>query len=65
MMQQEINKNWANKWEKKIYADKTQVMLLISTKDDTDWGPELKVNESSIKRVKENKFLGVDVSNDL
>ena len=36
-----------------------------SSKDDTDWDPELRVNETSIKPLEESKFLGVDVSNDL
>ena len=48
-----------------LNADKTQVMVISSSRKDTNWLPELHLEERKLEVVKEYKFLGVIIDNEL
>ena len=66
-MQRNINaiSNWAKKWKMVLNSDKTQVMVLSTSPEDTNWKPELLLDEKKLKVVKEYRFLGVIIDNQL
>ena len=66
-MQRNINaiSNWAKKWKMVLNSDKTQVMVLSTSPEDTNWKPELLLDEKKLKVVKEYRFLGVLIDNQL
>ena len=48
-----------------LNSDKTQVMVLSTSPEDTNWKPELLLDEKKLKVVKEYRFLGVLIDNQL
>ena len=66
-MQRNINaiSNWAKKWKMVLNSDKTQVMVLSTSPEDTNWKPELLLDKKKLKVVKEYRFLGVLIDNQL
>ena len=67
LAQEEVQKivDWAKQWKMKINADKTRTMVTSSAEADLTWDPNLKINNSMIKNVKDYKFLGVTINNNL
>ena len=67
LMQEEIDKilEWANKWKMSINADKTKCMVISSSTGDQNWNPELEADGVEIEPVKEYRFLGIVIRNNL
>lgn len=65
--QEAINKieQWAEKWKMKLNGDKTEAMVIETTK--SGWEPNLKLGkkEKKIRVVNEYKFLGVIIDSQL
>lgn len=66
-MQANINgiQQWAKEWKMCLNADKTQVMVISSSRKETNWIPDLHLEERKLEVVKEYKFLGVIIDNEL
>ena len=48
-----------------IKSDKTKCMVVSSSTEDQNWNPELKAGGVEIEPVKEYKFLGIVIRNNL
>ena len=57
--------NWAKKWKMVLNSDKTQVMVLSTSPEDNNWKPELLLDGKKLKVVKEYRFLGIIIDNQL
>ena len=66
-MQANINgiQRWADEWKMCLNADKTQVMVISSSRQETSWAPNLHLEGRKLEVVKEYKFLGVIIDNEL
>ena len=67
LMQDEIDKilKWAHDWKMQVNTSKTKVMVVSSNRADLVWDPSMEAAESPIECVKQYRFLGVTISNDL
>ena len=66
-MQHEINKilEWADKWKMKVSTDKTKALMISSSAEDKMWNPEFMAGDDKIENVREHKFLGITIDQDL
>ena len=66
-MQEHINgiANWAAEWKMELNSDKTQLMIISTSREDREWKPKLLLNDIQLEVVKEYKFLGVIIDNQL
>ena len=67
LMQQEIDKitDWADEWKMSINVDKTKCMVISSSTQDQGWNPELTAHGKEIEPVKDMRFLGITISNNM
>ena len=66
-MQDNINgiAGWADEWKMKLNSDKTQVLIISTSKEDLSWKPALFLNGKQLEVVGEYKFLGVIIDSGL
>ena len=66
-MQDNINgiAGWAETWKMKLNSDKTQVLIISTSKEDLSWKPALFLNGKQLEVVGEYKFLGVIIDSGL
>ena len=66
-MQDNINgiAKWAQEWKMKLNSDKTQVMVISTSKEDLSWNPKLFLDGKLLKVVNEYKFLSVIIDSGL
>jgi len=56
---------WAREWKMELNLDKTEAMVISSSRKDLNWKPHLTIEGHEIKIVSEYKFLGVVVDSGL
>ena len=66
-MQENIDaiSRWADDWKMTLNTDKTKVMVISSNSKDHKWKPSLFLKGEQLEVVKEYKFLGVIIDNQL
>ena len=66
-MQDNINgiAGWVDKWKMKLNSDKTQVLIISTSKEDLSWKPALFLNGKQLEVVGEYKFLDVIIDSGL
>ena len=56
---------WEEEWKMELNCDKTQVMIISTSRTDRAWKPTLTLNNHQLEVVSEYKFLGVLIDNQL
>ena len=56
---------WAKDWKMSLNEGKTKCMVISSNQSDLEWTPNLHLNDIQLETVKEYRFLGVIIGNDL
>jgi len=56
---------WSKKWKMVLNSDKTQVMVITTGRNDSNWIPNLKLEGKRLEVFKEYRFLGVIIDSGL